>query len=127
MITLKFKDEMAGKVIREFVGPKPKMYPIVCDNQQKMSAESVSRFPQTSLKYDVYKRVLSGHHMRSKNIRIAFSKYLQSIRNKKISLIAFDDKHFIQNGRIPCLPSGHVEIRDWQVHREILEDDDWGD
>ena len=129
MVTLKFKDEMAGKVIREFVGLKPKMYSIVYENQQKMSAKGVSRFAQSSLKHDVYKRVLlSGHHMRSNNIRIGSSKHLlQTIRNNKISLSAFDDKRFIQNDGIYCLPFGHFEIRDWQLHREILEDDDWGD
>ena len=29
LITLKFKDDMAGEVIREFIGLKPKMYSIV--------------------------------------------------------------------------------------------------
>ena len=128
-ITLKFKEEMARKVIREFVGLKPKMYSIVHENQQKKSAKGVSRFTQTSLKRDVYKRVLlSGHHMRSNNIRIGSSKHLlQTIRNNKKSLSAFDDKRFIQNDGIHCLPFGHFEIRDWQLHRENLEDDDWGD
>ena len=28
MVTLKFKDELAGKVMQEFVGLKPKMYSI---------------------------------------------------------------------------------------------------
>ena len=49
MVTLKFKDEMAGKVIRELIGLKPKIYSIVHENQQKMSARGVSRFAQTSL------------------------------------------------------------------------------
>ena len=132
MIILKFKDEMAGKIIREFVGLKPKLYSIVYENQQKLSAKGVSRFAQTSLKHDVYIRVLlSGQHMRSNNIRIGCSKHHQTTRNNKISLSAFDDKRFIQNDGIPCLPFGHFEIRDWQLHREILEeileDDDWGD
>ena len=128
-ITLKFKDEMARKFIREFVGLKPKMYSIVYENQQKISARGVSRFAQTSLKQDVYKRVLlSGHHMRSNNIRIGSSKHLlQTTRNNKISLSAFDDTRFIQNDDIHCLPFGHFEIKDWHLHREILEDDDWGD
>ena len=66
--------------------------------------------------------------MRSNNIRIGSSKYpLQTIPNNKISLSAFDDKCFIQNDGIHCLAFGHFEIRDWQLHREILEDDDWGD
>ena len=35
MITLKFKDEMAGKVIREFVGLKPKMFSIIHENSKR--------------------------------------------------------------------------------------------
>ena len=65
MITLKLKDEMAGKVFRDFFGLKPKMYSLVYENHQKMSAKGVSLFAQTCLKHDVYKRsLLSGHHMR---------------------------------------------------------------
>ena len=37
------------------------------------------------------------------------------------------DKRFIQNDGIHCLPFGDFGIRDWQLHSEILEDDDWGD
>ena len=93
-----------------------------------MSAKGLSRFAQFSLKHDVYKRVLlSSHHMRSNN-KIGSSKLLlQTIRINKISLSAFDDRRFIQNDGIPCLPFCPYEIRDWQVHREILEKDDWAD
>ena len=129
IITLKFKDQMAGKVIREFISLKPKMYSIVYEHQQKMSAKGVSPLAQTSLKHEVYKRVLlSGHHMGSNNIRIGSSKHLlETIRNNKISLSAIHDKRFIQDDGTHCLPFGHFEIRDWQLHRKILEDDDWGD
>ena len=65
------KDEMAEKVFQEFVGIETKMYPIANENQQKMSATGVSRFAETSLKLDVYQRVLlSGHHMRSKDFAL---------------------------------------------------------
>ena len=117
MITLKFTDEMAGKVIREFVSLRPKMYSVAFENPQKMSAKGVSRFAQTSLKLDVYKRVLlSGHNLRSNNVRIGSSKHLlRTIRNNKIPLSAFDDMRIIENDGIHCLPFGHHEIRDWQV------------
>ena len=120
MITLKFKDEMAGKVIREFVRLKPKMYLIVYENQRKMPAKGVSRLAQNSLKHDVYKRgLLSGHNIRSNKIRTGSSKHLlQTTRNNKISLSAFDDKRFIENDGKHCLPFGHYEATDWQVHRD---------
>ena len=90
MFILKFKKEMAKKVVREFVGLKPKMHSMVYENRQKMSAKGLSWFDQTSLKHDVYKRILRrGHHTRSNNIRIGSPKQLlPSIRNNKISLSA---------------------------------------
>ena len=95
---------------------------------KKVSAKGVYRFAISSLKNDVYKRVLlGGHHMRSNSIRLGSSKnLLQTIRNNKISLSAFDGERFVQNDGRHCLPFGHFEI-EWQLHREILEDDDLGD
>ena len=94
-----------------------------------MSAKGVSRLAQSSLEHDVYKRVpLKGHHMRTNNIRIGSLKHLlRTIRNNKITLSAFDDKQFKQNDGTHCLPFGHFEIGDKQLHKEILEDDGWGD
>lgn len=128
MVTLKFKDEMGGKIIKEFIGLKPKMYSIAYENKQKMSAKGVSRFAQTSLKHGIYKNVLeSGLYTRSYNTRIGSSKHLlQTIRSNKIALSAFDDKRYIENDGIHCLPFGHHDIRDVQIEREILEDSTWG-
>ena len=128
MVTLKFKEEMRGSALREFVGLKAKMYYIVYEDKQKMSAKGVCRYAQSSLNHDVYRNVLmSGSLMRSTNIRIGARKHvLQTIRNQKISLSAFDDKRFILDDGITCLPFGHFEIRDLPVFREILRDDKWG-
>ena len=52
-------------------------------------------------------------------MRIGTSKLpLQTIPNNKKSVSAFDDKPFIQNFGIHCVPFGYFEIRDWQVHRD---------
>ena len=45
MVTLKFKDELGGTPIEEFVGLKPKMfYSILAGGKQKLSAKGVTRF-----------------------------------------------------------------------------------
>ena len=128
MVTLKFKEEMRGSAIKEFVGLKAKMYSIVYEDKQKMSAKGVCRYAQSSLNHEVYRNVLmTGSLMRSTNIRIGAQKHiLRTIRNQKISLSAFDDKRFILEDGITCLPFGHFEIRDLPVFREIVQDDDWG-
>ena len=43
------------------------------------------------------------------------------------SLSAFDDKRFILDDGITCLPFGHFENRDFHVLGEIDVDDNWGD
>ena len=128
LLYLKFKEEMRGSAIKEFVGLKAKMYSIVYEDKQKMSAKGVCRYAQSSLNHEVYRNVLmTGSLMRSTNIRIGAQKHiLRTIRNQKISLSAFDDKRFILEDGITCLPFGHFEIRDLPVFREIVQDDDWG-
>ena len=128
MVTLKFKEEMRGSAIKEFVGLKAKMYSIIYEDKQKMSAKGVCRYAQSSLNHEIYRNVLlTGSLMRSTNIRIGARKHvLQTIRNQKISLSAFDDKRFILEDGISCLPFGHFQIRDLPVFREIARDDDWG-
>ena len=129
MVTLKFKEETKGSAIREFVGLKAKMYSIVYENKQKMSAKGVCRFAQTSLNHDVYRDVLiNGSLLHSTNIRIGARNHaIQTVENRKISLAAFDDKRFILDDGVTCLPFGHFEIRDLDALREIAADDNWGD
>ena len=81
MVTLKFKDEMAGAPIKEFIRLKPKMYSIIYQNKQKMSAKGVCRFAQTSLKHDLYRKGLwSGDQTRSNNIRIGSTRHVIKTR-----------------------------------------------
>ena len=44
MVTLKFKDELGGTPIEEFVGLKPKLFSILAGGKQKLSAKGVTRF-----------------------------------------------------------------------------------
>ena len=76
MVTLKFKEEMRGSAIKEFVGLIAKMYSIVYEDKQKMSAKGVCRYAQSSLNHDVYRNVLmTGSLMRSTNIRTGAEAY----------------------------------------------------
>ena len=129
MVTLLFKDEMAGKILEEFVGIKPKTYSINYGYNQKLSAKCVSRFAQTNLKHDIYKTVLSTtNSIRTNNIRIGSTLHqLETISSSKISLSAFDDKRYILENGIETLPFGHYLVRDIVAFREILADPDWGE
>ena len=68
MVTLKFKDELGGKSIKEFIGLKPKLYSILCDEKQKMLAKAVTKFAQNKQTHDLYKQVFTtGQSFRTVN------------------------------------------------------------
>ena len=129
MVTLLFKDEMAGKILEEFVGLKPKMYSIKYGDNEKLAAKGVSRFAQRNFKHDIYKTVLSTtNSIRTNNIRIGSTLHqLETISSSKISLSAFDDKRYILENGIETLPFGHYLVRDIVAFREISADPDWGE
>ena len=58
VVTLKFKDELAGEPIEEFVGLKQKMFSILVGDRQKLSAKCVCRFALKDLNHDLYKKIL---------------------------------------------------------------------
>ena len=90
---------------------------IVYENQQKISAQVVSRFAQTSLKRDVCKRVLlSVPRMKSNNRRCGSSIQLpQTTRYHKVSISASFDKRFLQNEGTHSLLIDHFETRGRQM------------
>ena len=128
MVTLKFKDELAGEPIEEFVGLKPKMYSILVGGRQKLSANGVCRFAQKDLNHDLYKNILqTGNSFKTINKRIGSEKHqLQTIKTNKVSLSSFDDKRFILEDGISILPHGHYMIRDVHVTQDIIDEPDWG-
>ena len=76
MVTLKFKDELAGEPIEEFVGLKPKMYSILVRSRQKLSAKGVCRFAQKDLKHEFYRKYLhTGNSFKTINMRIGSEKH----------------------------------------------------
>ena len=128
MVTLKFKDELAGVPIQEFIGLKPKMYSIMAGGIQKLSAKGVTRYAQRKMPHDVYKSVLeSGQAVKTYNTRIGSKKHqLQTIRTNKVSLSGFDDKRFVLENGVDTLPHGHYLNRDIEVMNDIIDDPEWG-
>ena len=129
LVTLKFKDEFAGVPIQEFIGLKPKMYSILAGGKQKLSAKGVTQSAQRKLKHELYRQVLlTGQSFKTLNTRIgSVNHQLQTIRTNKVSLSCFDDKRYVKEDGITCLPLGHYAIRDKAILQDILDDDDWGE
>ncbi|XP_075209864.1 uncharacterized protein LOC142317311 [Lycorma delicatula] len=110
----KFKDEMNGRAIREFVGLRAKMYSILeFDKKEKNVAKGIPRVSiANDLRHDLYKQSLfkdqvtytSAYGIRSTLHNI------HSINQSKKSLSPFDDKRFILQNRINTVPYGHYSV-----------------
>ncbi|MEO1764424.1 MAG: hypothetical protein AAFR83_21250 [Cyanobacteria bacterium J06629_18] len=126
--TLKFKDEVGGKIIHSIVALKSKLYSIASDCGQKVSAKGTTKYGQQKCTHDAFHRILAKETiLRTLNYTINSEKHkLFTLKTTKISLSCFDDKRFIQFDGINTLPYGHYAIREDAVTREVLEDSDWG-
>ena len=99
----KFKDEVAGMPIVEFVGLRSKMYSYIKDNEQSSrTAKGIKKnVIKQQLGHDKYKDVLFNKKQMCHTMRLIKSEKHQigSYVVDKISLSCFDDKRYIhENG-----------------------------
>ena len=127
--TLKFKDEVGGKIIHSIVALKSKLYSIAMGDHQKLSAKGTTKHAQKSLQHSVFFRILAKETLlRTLNYTINSDKHnLFTLQTTKISLSCFDDKRYIMPNGVDTLPFGHYSLRDDVVLREISADDHWGE
>jgi len=112
----KFKDELNGVPIREFVGLRAKMYSNLADNGKvKKTAKGVKKsYMEKNIKHENYKAALfdksqmrqsaTFNMIRSRNHKI------QSITVTKVGLCCFDDKRYILDDNIHTYAHGHWRI-----------------
>ena len=107
----KFKDEMNGVPIEEFIGLRPKMYSVLAsDKVEKRVAKGITRAAQRKLlRHETYKNALFNR----KAEKIKMNR-IQSILHRintfsinKIGLSPADDKRFVLDDGITTLPYGH--------------------
>ena len=129
METLKFKDEVGGKIIHSIVALKSKLYSIAMGDQQKISAKGTTKHAQKNLQHSVFYRILEKETLlRTLNYTINSERHnLFTLQTTKISLSCFDDKRYIMPNGVDTLPFGHYSLRDDVIFREIGADCDWGD
>ena len=127
--TLKFKDEVGGKIIHSIVALKSKLYSIAMGDQQKISAKGTTKHAQKNLQHSVFYRILEKETLlRTLNYTINSERHnLFTLQTTKISLSCFDDKRYIMPNGVDTLPFGHYSLRDDVIFREIGADCDWGD
>lgn len=107
-----FKDEMGGKIIKEFVGLRSKLYCIKTLNQTIKKAKGTKKCVMKGLKMLDYKNILYNCNViRKKNVlfrSIKHNIFTQSVN--KIALSSNDDKRLLLPDKVSTLAWGNATI-----------------
>lgn len=115
----KMKDELNGKILKEFISLRAKVYTYSTENSANKNnvklkgiAKSASKQLTSQDFYDCLfekqekKKYCNFNTIRSKNHR------LFSVNINKIGLNASDDKRYVMQSKVDTLPWGHYSIND---------------
>jgi hypothetical protein len=124
----KMKDELDGRVVREFVGLRSKMYSLLEEDgrSKKVGKGILKTTLRKKIKHDDYKETLfskttTKHSMVS--IR-SFDHEIFTINQRKITLSPYDDKRFILSDGINTLAHGHYLIKNIDIDDDDGDDED---
>ena len=111
-----FKDEAAGKVIKEFVGLRAKLYSYKMDEgkENKRCKGIKKAVVEKSISHEDYKTCLTTgkEQLRRQNIIRSYEHVLYTEEVNKIALSAADDKRYLLKDSFDTLAWGHRRIKD---------------
>ena len=111
-----FKDEAAGKIIKEFVGLRSKLYSFVMDEGgETKKCKGIKRnVVENSITHEDYKTCLrtGKEQLRRHNILRRYQHEVYTEEVSKVALSAQDDKRYILEDGIHTLAWGHYKIKD---------------
>ena len=113
----KMKDEAAGKIIKEFVGLRAKLYSYKMyegEKEIKKCKGIKKQVVESSISHEDYKTcLLTGkEQLRKQNILRSYSHEVYTEEVNKVALSALDDKRYILSDGIHTLAWGHYKIKD---------------
>ena len=111
------KDEAAGKIIKEFVGLRAKLYSYIMyegEEEIKKCKGIKKQVVQSSISHEDYKTcLLTGkEQLRKQNILRSYNHEVYTEEVNKVALSALDDKRYILKDGIHTLAWGHYKIKD---------------
>ena len=111
-VPLTMTDELQGKILREVVCLRSKLYSIDFVGGKKQSAKGVSKTVKKTLHHDLFKQCLLSKKNFTKRMTQLRSFNHQIVVNSvdKIALSSFDDKRYIMDDGINSLAYGHYKI-----------------
>ena len=110
-----FKDEAAGKRIKEFVGLRAKLYSFIMeDGKENKRCKGVKKqVVKNSITHEDYKTCLrtGKEQLRKQNILRSYEHEVFTEEVNKVALSALDDKRYILKDGIHTLAWGHHKIK----------------
>ena len=110
------KDETAGKIIKEFVGLRSKLYSFVMDDggETKKCKGIKKQVVERSIRHEHYKTCLTTGKelLRKQNILRSYNHEVYTEEVNKVALSALDDKRHILSDGMDTLALGHYKIKD---------------
>ena len=110
-----FKDEAAGKRIKEFVGLRAKLYSFIMeDGKENKRCKGVKKqVVENSITHEDYKTCLrtGKEQLRKQNIIRSYEHEVYTEEVNKIALSSIDDKRYILSDGIHTLAWGHHKIK----------------
>ena len=113
-----FKDEAAGKIIKEFVGLRAKLYSYKMDEgkENKRCKGIKKAVVEKSIRHEDYKKCLETgkEQLRRQNIIRSYEHVLYTEEVNKIALSAADDKRYLLRDSFDTLAWGHHKIKEME-------------
>ena len=110
------KDEVAGKIIKEFVGLRAKLYSFIMDDggEIKKCKGIKKQVVESSIRHEHYKTcLLTGKELlRKHNILRSYNHEVYTEEINKVALSALDDKRYILKDGMHTLAWWHYKIKD---------------
>ena len=110
----KFKDELQGADMLEFVGLRSKAYSFRYNGGEVKKLKGIKKSTiKNDIQFTHYKRCLMNciQHKSSMNSFRSRQHQMQSIKITKTSLSSYDDKRWLCSDGVKTLPYGHKDIR----------------
>ena len=112
----KFKDEAAGKIIKEFVGLRAKLYSFKMDEgkENKRCKGIKKAVVEKSITHEDYKTCLETgkEQLRRQNIIRSYEHVVYTEEVNKVALSAADDKRYLLKDSYDTLAWGHRKIKE---------------
>ena len=113
-----FKDEAAGKIIKEFIGLRAKLYSFKMDKgEETKKCKGIKKaVVEKCISHEDYKRCLQTgkEQLRRQNIIRSYEHEVYTEEINKIALSAADDKRYLLKDSFDTLAWGHHRIRDME-------------